>query len=76
MLTGMSLVQSVWAAIGVLVVFAAVVLIIVKFFLGSGRNIAQGFMALAGVAVLAALAAKPDVVISVGDTALGILGLH
>ena len=75
MLTGSSLVTAVWAAVGVVIVFAAVIMIIFKFFLGAQKNIGGGIAALAGVAVMAALAASPDTVIAAGNVMKGIVGL-
>lgn len=75
MLTGTALVNSVWGAIGVVVVFAAVIVIIFKFFIGAQKNIPGGVAALLGVAVMAALAANPAVLISAGDTIKGLVGL-
>lgn len=68
MLTGGDLVSKVWGAIGLVVVFVAVLYIIFKFFIGAQKNIPGGLAALAGVAVLAALAANPQVVIDIGNT--------
>lgn len=75
MLTGATLVNSVWGAIGVVVVFVAVLYIIFKFFIGAQKNIPGGFMALAAVAVLSAIAANPQVVIAAGNTLKGLIGL-
>lgn len=75
MYTGTALVNSVWSAIGVVVVFAAVVMIIFKFFLGAQKNIPGGVASLLGVAVLAALAANPAVLLAAGDTIKGLVGL-
>lgn len=75
LLTGSQLVTSVWGAVGVVIVFAAIIYIIFKFFIGASKNVGGGIAALVGVAVLAALAANPDSVIGLGNTIKGILGL-
>ena len=75
MLTGIGLVNAVWAAVGVVIIFGAVIMIIFKFFLGAQKNVGGGIAALAGVAVMAALAANPDSVIQAGNVLKGIVGL-
>ncbi len=64
--TGDALVANIWGAIGVVVVFVAIIFIIFKFFIGAQRNIPAGLGCLVGVAVLAALASAPGTVLDIG----------
>jgi len=74
-LTGDRLVSAVWSSVGVVIVFGAVLFIIFKFFIGAQKNIGGGVAALAGVAVMAFLASKPDIVMGIGESLGGIIGL-
>ena len=73
--TGDAMVSSIWNAVGVVIIFGAVIMIIFKFFIGAQKNIGGGVAALAGVAVMAALAATPAVVLALGNTLKALIGL-
>lgn len=68
MLDGTDLVGALWNAVGVVIIFAAVVMIIFKFFLGAQKNVMAGIGCLVGVGALGALAANPAAVIAIGQT--------
>ena len=63
----MDLVGSIWGAVGVVIVFGAIIFIIFKFFIGVQKIVGGGIAALGGVAVLAALASSPQTVIDAGE---------
>lgn len=73
--TGADLVSSVWGAVGLVIVFGAVVVIFLTCFVGQNKNIKAGVGALIGVALMAFLASSPDKVVSIGQTVGNILGL-
>lgn len=73
--TGIGLVNSVWTAVGAVVVFAAVLMIIVKNFIGGDKNIPRGIGLIVAVAVVAVLASNPQAVMSIGESVLEIFGV-
>jgi hypothetical protein len=64
--TGDDLVNSLWNAVGVVIIFGAVIMIIFKFFIGAQKNVGGG---------VAALAATPSVVLALGNTLKALIGL-
>lgn len=75
MTTGQSLVNSVWGAFGVVIIFAAVIVIIFKFFIGQSRNVGAGVGALIGVGAVAFLASQPQIVMNIGQFLLNLVGI-
>lgn len=73
--TGIGLVNSVWTAVGAVVVFAAVLMIIVKNFIGGDKNIPRGIGLIVAVAVVAVLASNPQAVMNIGESVLEIFGV-